>query len=196
MERLSSKMSNNIQVFFQYPGPNDIGASIPSWGTMLILSVLLAMGVRGYAEATKSSGTTGKRSNMSLLMNPAEIITIAGEAVVDRVDKLFGDVMEVGKELGDSVSIIKQTLVSLSTLLRTFFKMATSFVISFQRMLQGLLGSALNLLTVIKGLLSSLMDTMTVLVYTIKSAMNLVGSVDNGPPGHAMRAMIDVINAL
>lgn len=187
-------MSVNITI--EPPGLANMGASIPSWGILLIFAAILSMGVRGYAETTSSAGASGDRSKMDLLLNPAGILTIAGEAVVSRVDQLFEGVIDVGKELSESIVVIRQSLEDLASLLRTFFKMVTSFVISFQKMLQGLVGSALNIVTVIKGILASLMDTMTVLVYTITTSMNLVGSVENGPPGRAMRAMVDVINSL
>ena len=187
----------SIQIVIQPPGPGGgLGASIPSWGVLLIFSTILAMGIRGYAETTSASGASGERSKLDLLLNPAGLMTVAGEAVVSRVDTLFDGVIEVGKELSESIVVIRKSLEDLASVLRTFFKMTTSFIIGFQRMLQGLVGSSLNIITVIKGILSSLMDTMTVLVYTITTSMNLVGSVENGPPGRAMRAMIDVINTL
>jgi hypothetical protein len=166
------------------PPADEIGKSIPSWGAMFIFIMLVTIGLKGGAAAA-----TGN------IPNPGMIVDAAGKAVVDRVDVLFEDVTKVGEELSDSIVSIRNSLVQAAQTMRTFFTMVTSFVISFSKMLQGLMGSALNMVTVIKGLLNSLFDTMTILVYTITTSMNLIGSIDNGPPGHAMKTMIGIINA-
>lgn len=166
------------------PGAREVGESIPSWGAVFFFVILVAMGVKGGAAA--SSG---------MIPNPGMIVTAAGTAVVDRTNKLFEGVTKVGEELASSVESIRDSLVQAANTMRTFFSMSTSFIIGFQKMLQGLIGSALNIVTVIKGIMNSMFDTMTVLVYTITTAMNLVGSVDNGPPGSAMKTMISIINA-
>jgi hypothetical protein len=166
------------------PPADEVGKSIPSWGAMFLFVILVTMGVKGGSAAASGA-----------IPNPGMIVEAAGKAVVDRVDVLFEDVTKVGEELSDSIVSIRNSLVQAAQTMRTFFTMVTSFVISFAKMLQGLMGSALNMVTVIKGLLNSLFDTMTILVYTISTSMNLVGSVDNGPPGQAMRTMIGIINA-
>lgn len=166
------------------PTPLDIGNSIPSWGSTFFLIILVTMGIKGASAALSGS-----------IPNPGMITTAAGSAVVERTDQLFDGVVKVGEELSSSVSSIRQSLVESADTMRTFFTMTTSFVITFQKMLQGLIGSALNIVTTIKGILNSLFDTMTILVYTITTSMNLIGSVDNGPPGSAMRTMINIINA-
>jgi hypothetical protein len=171
-------------VLLYLPTAREVGESIPSWGSMFFLILLVAIGIKGGASV--ASG---------VIPNPGIIATAAGKAVVDRTNILFEDVTKVGDELSSSIGSIRESLVQAAQTMRTFFTMITSFVISFQKMLQGLVGSALNIITVIKGILNSLFDTMTILIYTITTAMNLVGSVDNGPPGSAMRTMINIINA-
>ena len=166
------------------PTPAEVGKSIPSWGSMLFFIVIVTMGVKGGSAA--ASG---------MIPNPGMIVDAAGTAVVKRVDDLFEDVTKVGEELSGSVSAIRKSLVQAAQTMRTFFTMITNFVISFTKMLQGLMGSALNMVTTIKGILNSMFDTMSILVYTINTSMNLVGSVDNGPPGAAMKTMVGLINA-
>jgi len=151
---------------------------------MFLFIILVSMGVKGGSSVASGD-----------IPNPGMIVDAAGKAVVGRVNVLFEDVVKVGEELSESIVSIRSSLVQAAQTMRTFFTMVTSFVVSFTKMLQGLMGSALNMVTVIKGLLNSLFDTMTVLVYTINTSMNLVGSVDNGPPGRAMRTMIGIINA-
>lgn len=164
------------------------------WGKVLLLGILLAMGVHGYANT--SASVSEKDGAFALITNPMLILTTATEAVIDRTNQLFTGVIKVGNELTESVEIIKETLQSIATLLRAFYSMVTAFVIRFQKILQGVLGSALGLFGTIKNLLQSLMETSSVVIYTAETGVNLSQSVMNGPPGQAMRKMADLINAL
>ena len=167
-----------------FPTSSEIGKSIPSWGSLFFFILLVTLGIKGGSFVA-----TGD------IPNPGMITTAAGKAVVDRTNKLFEGVTEVGEELSTSIGSIRDSLVESAQTMRTFFNMTTSFVIQFQKMLQGMVGSALQIITVIKGIMGSMFDTMSILVYTISTSMNLVSSVDNGPPGSAMRTMISIINA-
>lgn len=162
------------------------------WGKVLLLGILLAMGVHGYANFSK----TENEGAFELITNPMMILSTATEAVIDRTNQLFGGVIKVGNELTSSVEIIKESLQSIATLLRAFYSMVTAFIIRFQKILQGLLGSALGIFGNIKHLLQSLMETSSVVIYTAETGVNLSQSVMNGPPGQAMRKMADLINAL
>jgi hypothetical protein len=168
--------------------------SFADWGKILILAILLGMGVRGYSEALKLN--KGDDNAISMIMNPMMILNTAGEAVVERTDQLFEGVIKVGNELSSSVGIIRETIVETSQLLRTMFTLSTSFIIRFQKILQGLIGSGLGILQNIKNTLNSLMETMGVIIFTMDTGMNLSKSVMNGPPGKAMKTMTELINKL
>lgn len=162
------------------------------WGKVLILSILLGVTVRGYAQAIGAKQGNG----LSLITDPMKIITTATDAVTARTDKLFEGVIRVSDELTDSVVVIRDSLSQTALLLRTFFTMTTSFVIRFTKILQGIIGSATGILQNIRQILMSLMETAGVIIYTAETGMNLSGSVMNGPPGQAMKVMTDLINTL
>jgi hypothetical protein len=164
------------------------------WGKVLLLSILIGMMFRGYAQALGAS--KGEDNALSLLLNPMKILNTATESVVDRADQLFGGVIKVGNELTNSVSVIRDSIQSVATLLRTLYTLITSFVIRFTKILQGIMGSLLGSFQNLKQILTSLMETAGVIIYTADTGMKLSQSVMNGPPGKAMRSMADLINAL
>lgn len=164
------------------------------WGKVLLLSILLGMIFRGYAQAIGVS--KDKEGALSLLMNPMQILNTATDSVVERTDQLFGGVMKVGNELTRSVSVIRESIQSVAQLLRTLFTIITAFVIRFTKILQGIMGSLLGSFQNMKQILNSLMETAGVIIYTAETGVNLSQSVMNGPPGKAMRTMADLINAL
>lgn len=164
------------------------------WGKVFLLSILIGMTIRGYAQAI--GAMKGKDGSLSLLMNPMLILTTATNATVERTDQLFGGVMRVGNELTQSVSVIRDSITSVATLLRELFTIITAFVIRFTKILQGVMGSALGIFQNMKQILNSLMETAGVIIYTAETGVNLSQSVMNGPPGKAMKTMANLINAL
>jgi hypothetical protein len=164
------------------------------WGKVLLLSILLGMMFRGYAQAIGAS--KNKDGALSLILNPMQILNTATESVVDRADQLFSGVIRVGNELTNSVVIIRESIQSIATLLRTMYTLITAFVIRFTKILQGIMGSLLGSFQNLKQILTSLMETAGVIIYTADTGVNLSQSVMNGPPGKAMRTMADLINAL
>jgi signal transduction histidine kinase len=164
------------------------------WGKVLLLSLLLGMMFRGYAQAL---GTVNdKEGALSVILNPMSILTTATNSVVERTDQLFGGVIRVGNELTRSVSIIRDSIQNVAQLLRTLFTIITAFVIRFTKILQGIMGSLLGSFQNMKQILNGLMETAGVIIYTAETGVNLSQSVMNGPPGKAMRTMADLINAL
>jgi phage-related protein len=188
---MKTTSSLNLGVLIVHTNSPD---SFANWGKILILAIILGMGVRGYAEALKFN--KGDDNAISLIMNPMMILNTAGEAVVKRTDQLFEGVIKVGNELTSSIGVIRETIFGVSQMLRSLYGMVTSFVIRFQQLLQGVMGSALGIFTNIRNILTSLMETMGVVMYTMDSGMNLSKSVMNGPPGQAMKTMADLINKL
>jgi phage-related protein len=164
------------------------------WGKVLLLSILLGMMFRGYAQAIGAS--KGKDGALSLILNPMQILNTATESVIDRTDQLFSGVIRVGNELTTSVSVIRDSIHNIATLLRTLFTIITAFVIRFTKILQGIMGSVLGTFQNVRQILTSLMETAGVIIYTAETGVNLSQSVMNGPPGRAMRTMADLINAL
>lgn len=164
------------------------------WGKVLILSIVLGITVRGYAQAIGLR--KGKDDALTLITNPMLILTTATNAVVDRTDQLFSGVIRVGNELTESVKIIRDSIQAVAVLLRTMYTLITSFVIRFIKILQGIIGSALGTFQNVKQILTSLMETAGVIIYTAETGVNLSQSVMNGPPGRAMKVMADLINAL
>lgn len=164
------------------------------WGKVLLLSLLLGMIFRGYAQAIGAS--KDKEGALSLLLNPMQILNTATNSVVERTDQLFDGVIQVGNELTRNVSIIRESIQSVARLLRTLFTIITTFVIRFTKILQGIMGSLLGSFQNLKQILTNLIETAGVIIYTAETGVNLSQSVMNGPPGKAMRTMADLINAL
>jgi hypothetical protein len=165
------------------------------WIILYLLIMILGMMFTAYLKVQAESSSQNGGGGLDLIMSPFKLFQVAGNAVTNEVGTQFKEVGNGMSVISAGMGAIQESIKGLQTIVRTFYTMINTFVDSFQRQLMGLFTGIFGAVGKIKLIFMSIGDTMTAMMYILMTSLNLSNSIMNGPPGKAMKSMVDIANA-
>jgi hypothetical protein len=165
------------------------------WIIIYILMFIVGSIVTAFSQIETASSTENGGGSLDLLLSPFKIFQVAGQAVTSEVGKQFQEVGSGMNVISSAMGTIQESIKGLQTIVRTFYTMINTFVDAFQRQLMGLFTGIFGAVGKIKLIFMSIGDTMTAMMYILMTSLNLSNSIMNGPPGRAMKSMVNIANA-